>query len=209
MKQPVSAAAHGTELIGARGVTQLDAIREPSNGWQDRARRAFCDPYLAVARDEIEHLKAIVANSAGQKQKATEECEKVSPPEQTLASEWEKYAPLERELVEAQREIHRLSEQLRISLQTTISAEARAADEATALAQEREKVVALSREIARLEVEQLKQKTKPATEQGNARERARAAALDRDLRATQRKLQRLREERESGKASFFPFPFRM
>jgi hypothetical protein len=32
---------------------------------------------LAAAREEIEHLSAKVTSSAGQKQKATEDCEKV------------------------------------------------------------------------------------------------------------------------------------
>jgi hypothetical protein len=181
------------------------------NEWQDRARRAFCDPYLAGASQEIEHLKAQITSSARDKQKSTEECERVTALGRAPAPERAKSAALERDLVEAREEIQRLKEQVRISFETKLASEEKAADEARALAQEREKVVALSREVglARQEIERINEKAKTETEQGNTRERARAAALDRDLRAARRELQRLREERQTGGVNLWPTPFRM
>jgi DNA repair exonuclease SbcCD ATPase subunit len=209
--QEASTAVLPDELTGVRGVMELPTatgkFSHAQDGWQDRARRAFCDPYLATASQEIEHLKAQVTRSAGDKQKHTEECERVIVLSRALAPEQAKYAVLERELVDAQDEIQRLKEQVRIGVDTKIATEERLADQTRALAQEREKVVALSLEIdlARQELERATERTKLGSDQGNTRERARAAALDRDLRAARKELQRLREERGSSRVSAWPF----
>jgi hypothetical protein len=209
--QQASTAVLPAESTAVRGVMERPKaagdFSNTQNGWQERARRAFCDPYLATASQEIEHLKAQLTRSAVEKQKNTEECERVTALSRALAPERAKYGALEREFVGAQDEIQRLNEQVRMSVEAKVAAEANVADQTRALAQEREKVVALSLEIdlARQEVERATEKTKLGADQESARERARAAALDRDLRAARKELQRLREERETGSVSAWPF----